>query len=173
MKNRIPILFLVLSLIMLCSCSNGDSKKEESISYDAHYSTQAQDRKYNEEILKNILRCFDDKNVEELKNMFSNYTQSNNDIEEQIENAYLMYEGNSVSYDGFWDYGSVYDYKKDGVYIIKKVGAQMENILTTEDKQYIISFHKFIVYDEDKTKLGVTQVVLRDAEGTVIAGIGE
>lgn len=162
--KRIKIIISFLCCIVLSSCN--------TIEYNPRYSNQSEDRVYNEETLKEILECFDNRDVETLKNMFSPYKQSEYDLEQQIEATFGHYEGISTSYEGFFDYGELSEHIQDGVCIEKVIGAEMENIKTDKDRIYFISFGKCVVCDEMPEKLGVTQVVLSDENNRVISRIG-
>lgn len=159
----------VLSSCSIISLDRKGGTKE----YDPHYSDQAEDRVYNEEALKEILRCFDERDAEAIKNMFSPYKQSINNLDAQIERAFSAYEGTSISYEGFFDFGYMTEEVRDGKLVEKTVGAKMLGIKTGTGKTYVISFGKCIVNDDDESQLGVTSIELREEDDRFLEAIGD
>ena len=104
--------------------------------------------------------------------MFSPYIQSEYDLDKQINKTFSVYNGVSISYDGFWDHGIKLEYIKDGVISEKKIGAAMEKIKTDMDEIYFISFEKYVVHDNNKDMIGLYSVTLHDENYSVIAMIG-
>ncbi len=175
MKKRLLIGFLIMSVTLLSSCINLSNKPPKE--YDPHNYEHDREIVYNQKTMKEILRCFDEGDVQGIKSMFSPDIQSKYDLESQIEKAFSLYEGKSLSYGEIRDHGIVTAYTEDGYYTRKRIGAKMKGITTDTDKIYVIDFEKYVLYDEDEDKLGLYKVSLRTdntAEGneTTIAVIG-
>lgn len=165
MKKIIFTFMLMICTALFSSCVSIDV-------YDPHGFYPEQEATQNEEILKEIIACFDNKDVETLKNMFSSYVQSTCNLDEQIEIAFSNYKGVSTSYDGFWDSGIISSHIKNGNYRMKMIGADMREIITDENEIYFIKFRRFVVYDNDESQLGVCKIYLCDSDGKKIAVIG-
>ncbi len=170
--KRYALIIMILSLLFISSCGFNSLDLNTSSEYDPRYSNQAQDRIYNEETLILILECFDNRDSETLKKMFSPYIQSEYDLDKQINETFLAYNGVSILYDGFWDHGIKSEYINDGVILEKKIGAAMENIKTDNDKTYYISFEKYVVHDANEDMLGLYNIVLHNENYSVISIIG-
>ena len=148
MKKRLLIGFLIMSVTLFSSCISLSNKPLKE--YDPHNYEHDREIIYNQEIIKEILRCFDEGDVQGIKSMFSVNIQSKYDLESQIEKAFSLYEGKSLSYDEIWDNGIVTARTKDGKYTRKRIGATMNKIITDEGKAYAIGFQKYVVYDDDE-----------------------
>ena len=85
-----------------------------------------------------IIRCFDEKDVEGLKSLFCQYSQDNDSIYSEIEEAFNMYEGKSVSFE-FRYRGGVSGEWRNGKAVDEHVHPKIENIITDFEKN-ITSF---------------------------------
>ena len=149
--KRTIVAILIMS-IFLCGCSTSNSSSLKHISDE-------------------IVRCFDEKDAEGLKNMFCRNSIVYYDIDSEIQNAFDLYEGQSVSYKmnskGGWSGG--YD---NGVCIDKHSSSEIEKIKTNCDKEYTIGFCVYEVYEKDEGKVGICVIALRDDNGNQLAAIG-
>lgn len=171
MKRHHVYIITLLTAAML-SLSGCDVTESSGSYYNPKYSRQSQDRVYNEEKLKEILECFDNKDADRLKAMFSKSIQQEYDLDSQIEKAFEIYGEESVSYGSFFDWGAsrATEY---GEYVRKNVAAEMESIKTTERDIFNIYFSQNIVNDENPNELGVKRVTLCAKNGAKLAIIGD
>jgi len=169
LKKAVIAVLIQISLINAMGCGFADFM--EAKIYDPHYSSSIDDAKYNEETLKEILECFDNKDSERLKAMFSKSVQQEYDLDSQIEKAFEIYGGESVTYESVFDWGAS-GATEYGEYVRKKVAAELRGIRTTNGDVYTIYFRKYIVYDEDPDELGVLSVYLCGETGTNLEVIG-
>ena len=118
-----------------------------------------------------ILRCFDEKDAEGLKSMFCQNSIDYYDIDSEIQNAFDLYEGESVSYkiysNGGWSGG--YD---NGICVDKHSTPEIGNIKTNCGKKYTIGYCTYEVYEKDEGKVGICVIALRDDNGNQLAAIG-
>lgn len=157
MKKRIILTFILINVFNLLGCS---MYTHDSSEYDPHGFYPKQEAAYNEETLKKILECFDNKDVDSLIDMFSEAVKSQYDLESQIEKAFEIYGGHSVSYEGFYDHGT-YTYASDnGKCVEKSIGADMMNIKTDNDEVFVIGFKKCVVNDKKPNELGIEGISL-------------
>ena len=146
------IVAILLMSIFLCGCSTSNSSSLKHISDE-------------------IVRCFDEKDAEGLKNMFCRNSIVYYDIDSEIQNAFDLYEGQSVSYkiysNGGWSGG--YD---NGICVDKHSTPEIRNIKTNCGKKYTIGYCTYEVYEKDAGRVGIGVIGLQDEEGNEIAVIG-
>ena len=140
--------------ISLCGCSI----KEHSVNEDNDYINN---------VSMEIICCFDEKDIDGLKSMFSLNSQNNFDLDIEIENAFNKYDGKSISYtlsNISWAGG-----KDNGKWIDRHFNPKIKNICTDKGMSYNIGFY---LYEYDTSRIGIGAISLQDSEGNEIAGIG-
>ena len=124
---------------------------------------------YSKNVSETIIRCFNDEDIGALVKIFSPYIQENEDLEEQIEDAFDEIEGKITSYKVF-SYG--YDGSiREGKWIIKNEQVQIYDIVTETGEKYIIDYSEYLIYD-DKSEEGIYELFLRDEENNIIQKMG-
>ena len=157
MKKRIILIFILMNIFSLLGCS---VYTHDSSEYDPHVFCPKQEAAFNEETLREILECFDNKDADTLINMFSEAVKAEYDLKNQIDTAFDIYGGHSVSYEGFYDHGT-YTYASDnGKCVEKSIGADMMNIKTDNDEIFVIGFKKCVVNDKKPDELGIEGISL-------------
>lgn len=153
-RKGISVLTVVMICVVFSSC--GIIKQEPS---------------YLQEQSAEIVRCFDEKDVEGLERLFCQNANDNYDLESEIKKAFEKYEGCSKSYmvnsKGGWAGG--YD---DGVCVDRHNSPEIESIITDEEKEYNIGFCIYQIYEKDQGRVGISVISLRDSEGNELAVIG-
>lgn len=118
-----------------------------------------------------IIRCFDEKDAEGLKALFCQNSIDYYDIDSEIQNAFDLYEGQSVSYKmnskGGWSGGM-----QEGIWYDKHYTPEIRNIKTNCGKEYTIGFCTYEIYESDAGKVGICVIALRDDNGNQLAAIG-
>jgi len=163
LKKAVIAVLILINLINVTGCGFADFM--EARIYDPHYSSAIDDEKYNEETLKEILECFDNKDSERLKAMFSKSVAATCDLDKEIESAFDMYNGKSVSYDSIFDYGPS-GHTEYGRWVKKYTEAKMKKIKLDTGKTYSIYFCKEIVNDENPDEIGIRHINLKDKDST-------
>lgn len=169
MRKAIVFILTLTSIFNLSGCHMNTWNSEE---YDPRGYYPKQEAIYNEETLKEILACFDNKDFDTLIEMFSISVKSEYNLVSQIEKAYEIYGGESVSYESFWDFGTISLGMDYGVCVEKSIGAEMRNIKTTNNDNFNISFMRYIVNDSNPHMLGISGISLSDPEYGNLAIIG-
>lgn len=157
MKSKVvaTIFVLVFGVMQLTACGfhKGNTGQYKTPSEQA------------EELQTKIMDCFVNKDKDNLRNFFSEYTLNHcPDIEEQIEEAFALIDRKIVSYDEpFGDACGGFD--------DKSYGADTSHIMTDKDKEYWIAFSGCLTSAEDESKVGVSYIKVSDmvevAPGTV------
>ena len=156
-----------LSVILICAvcCSlSGCGKISKFV------DEQNADFEYVENISKEIVRCFDEKDIESLKLMFCANSQQKYDLDEEIQTAFELYNDHSKSYivtNKYWT-GSK---NKDGNFTDKHFHPNIK-IETQEGNIYNIGFYVYEIYEYDKGEIGIGAIGLEDENEKSIGGIG-
>ena len=117
-----------------------------------------------------IVECFNNEDIDGLKEILSPYIKEDKELEEQIEDAFDEIEGKITSYEVF-SYG--YDGEiKEGRWTVKNEQVEICNIKTNAGEEYIINYREYINYDYDGSKEGVYIIILRDKNYELIQKIG-
>ena len=154
---KLFIIIVGVSLLSSCGIINDLKDSEDELQY-----TLSQ--------MDKIIMCFDNKDAEGLKLMFCPKKQADPTLEEQILNAYELYEGKSISYSytrTSMAGGGTDDYK----WVDKHYRPLIDNIQTDEGKEYSISYFEYLIYDADPSEIGITYVNLVDSENNLLARI--
>ncbi len=130
------------------------------------------DNKYLDELGAEIVRCFDEKDVEGLKALFcSDEKNGNPELISEIKYAFSLYEGKSQSFyvtDKSWEGGY-----RDGIYYDKHFTPRIREIITDAGKTYYIKCLLYTVCDYDIGKIGISAIGLYDeCTDSKIARIG-
>lgn len=165
------ILILVLVLINIFNLSGCDIVLPYEKEYDPHYIDPKRERVFNEETLKEILECFDNKDADTLLDMFSEAAKSKSDLPALIEQAFEIYGGKSVSYERFQDFGYTTMATDENGCIEKSIGAEMRNINTDDGNVFIIGFTKCVVDERNPSRLGITEICLQNSEHKILLTI--
>ena len=157
MKKVICIILITIICLNFSSCNFSDNKDN--------------DTKLINDQAKEIVRCFDEKDIDGLKSLFCQNTQDNYNLDEEIQDAFDLYEGKSESFNvnlqGGWAGG-----KDNGEWTDKHFTPQIENIKTDKKETYSIGYLVYYVYSSDPGRVGICALGLRNGNGEEIARIG-
>ena len=129
---------------------------------------RANDHPYAEEIMLNVLKCFDEKDKEALKNMFSKKAQSAYNFEKEIDEAMDLYDGKSVSHDEIYCGAQGAHFNRNH-YEYKSVLIKTENIVIDTGKTYPkIELTYVLVSDENPSEIGLRSIFFSDEHGDII-----
>ncbi len=159
------IICFILCISMLVTFSGCGRLKEGIKEY-------IEDKQYVYDLTDEIIRCFNERDVEGLKELFcQNAKDGRKDLDTQIENMFAYYEGVCtsdyyVNTHGGWA-GSI----EDGEYVDKHNVIDIQDIVTSEGKEYIIGFSLYVLYDSDPGRIGIGGMSLEDDERNSLAGV--
>ncbi len=182
MKKAISVLFVLCVCLCISSCkllnfieltaeyaAEEVGKKVNGV-IDSFAELEA-DNKYLDELSAEIVRCFDEKDVEGLKALFcTNEKNGNPELVSEIEYAFSLYEGKSQSFyvtEKSWAGG-----RRNGEYDDKHFTPEIKEIITDTGRTYSIGYLLYTVYDYDSSKIGINAIGLKDETGEEIAEIG-
>lgn len=174
MKKFSNCILAIFVAILMSSCKT-NTETNFSESYDPH-STDTQtyhiEIDNTKEILKTIISCFDNKDKERLKTLFAASITNEYDLDSQIDRAFAIYEGVSVSYE--IDGGSQKSkHIVNGQYVYLRYNGQINYIKLDNDNYYNISIIRCVVDDENPDNVGLNRITLCKDDGTKLAPIGE
>lgn len=124
----------------------------------------AGDSIYSEKIMLEILECFDKKDKERLKSLFSDEVKKESTLEEEIDKAFLLYQGKSVEYDILYATGVAQANKENGEYTFKNAEPKLYGIRTDSGKVYSLIYGSVLVNQDNPNSEGVTWIQLFDIE---------
>jgi hypothetical protein len=120
-------------------------------------------------ISRDVLDCFSDKKVENLKKLLCFKTQELIGIDEQILKSFNLFEGTVISFN---EHIMGYEGKSTEYGKITRLERSwnIENIKTDLDKTYKISIDVYEIYDDDKSREGITRIVIKSDDNEQIIG---
>lgn len=163
---RICINVLIIIVAFLCFSSCGTPQI-----FDETFEKSDPDNLYVKNMSQEIVRCFDEKDAESLKELFSSDIQDEYDLDSQIEYAFSLYNGKSQSYyvtEKRWE-GTIID----GTFYDKYFTPRIKNIVTDEGMTYSIYYLTYYIYEGDEGRIGITALGLMSDSQTELAGIGK
>ena len=163
---RTHISVLIILFVSLCLSGCGISQI-----FDETFEELDSDNLYVENMSQEIVRCFDEKDAESLKELFSYNIQDEYDLDSQIESAFDLYNGKSQSYyvtDKSWAGGI-----SDGIFYDKHFTPKIKDIVTDEGMTYSIVYLTYYIYEEDERRIGITALGLMSDNQTELARIGK
>ena len=132
----------------------------------------AKEQKCNEEFAEEILRCFDEKDSEQLKKLFNKNLMGNSSLNSQIKEAFAIYEGKSSGYEKLDNKGVFSSNADNGIYIERSVGESIEGI-TVGDNKFTIMFIRCSLDAKDSNNVGLVRVYLKDDKHMNLSIIGD
>lgn len=182
MKRRVMrILSVMLLLISVCSCKSeldtitalgeiiGQSvvngvndltdkagKAVENFNYNP--------RKIANDMLEELLVALKNNDNEKIKTMFAqDLINSNDNIDEEIQNAVDFFEGNIVSYDYVGTPASGESYR-EGELVYARIGSAYTESVVTDVDTYTISFAAVIVNKNKPSQEGFWRIWIRNSD---------
>ncbi len=147
------MLLLFLTVFFMTSCGMVDENK------------QASNEKSEE-----IIRCFDENDIEGLKQLFCQNSQANYNLDEEIKAAFDLYEGTSESYN--LHYGGSAGSWRNGECKDEHITPQIRNLKTDSENIYLICYHEYLIYKEEQC-VGITYIRIFDESTGEMVQIGE
>ena len=132
----------------------------------------AKEQKCNEEFAEEILRCFDEKDSEQLKKLFNKNLMGNSSLNSQIREAFAIYEGKSSGYEKLDNKGVFSSNADNGIYKERSVGESIEGIKVGDNK-FTIMFIRCSLDAKDSNNVGLVRVYLKDDKHTNLSIIGD
>jgi len=144
-------IFLVIVTVILTGCT-----------HDSNYTPPDEMARLQS---IDIIKYFENKDIDGLKSMFCNKVQSEHNLDKEIEGAFEFINGKIISYDepdGTSGGGLI----KDGIRVELILRGDTENIKTDLGSTYTLSFHSYGIYEEDTNKVGITYLRVIDENNT-------
>ena len=116
------------------------------------------------DVNERMLHAIEYKNADELKELFSEkLIESDKNLDEEIAAAFDFFQGNIISKNAvmFDEEGA----KDDGVWTRYFVYGDNRNIITDDDKEYVIITSHVVVYDSKPERIGLAKILIKDSDG--------
>ncbi|MCH5201061.1 MAG: DUF5104 domain-containing protein [Oscillospiraceae bacterium] len=154
MKRKIA-LFLAAAVLLFCAFAFSGCNTVQRIADGIRQSEE--DSKTANAQGEIVFECFENRDEETLKSLFSQSVISNGNIEEEIKEAFELYHGNAVEYSvGNLGINNTYD---DGV--VTKKGVIVNITVTTDTgEKYRISVRLYLSWDSEPTNIGIYVITM-------------
>ncbi|MBP1548621.1 MAG: DUF5104 domain-containing protein [Oscillospiraceae bacterium] len=160
-KTLTTIITIIFFILNLGGCSSPQKA----------YNKSETDSQYVEKQATEIIRCFNQKDVEGLKKLFCSNSQEYYDLDSEIQVAFEFYEGTSKSYilsNSSYAGGSM----ENGEWYDKHFRPKIKKIKTDVGKQYTIGYSTYSIYKYDAGEVGIGVLALYDEDDNLLAVIG-
>lgn len=157
------IFAVIISLIFILLNFSGCRIMEKA------YTKLEDETQYIKKQTTEIIRCFNQKDVEGLKKLFCSNSQEYYDLNAEIQAAFEFYEGTSESY---ILYNSSGGGMENGEWYDKHFSPEIKKIKTDANKQYTIGYSTYSIYKDDIGRVGIGVLALYDENDNVLAVIG-
>ena len=168
--------FMSISLLMFVigAISYFNGSKYNPAIYDPHTSSYIEDKKYNETVILEVVRCLDENDVDGMKSLFCEEMQLYDDLQNQIEYAMDIYAGQSISYKNMASETISYT-RMDGFYNIKIDSIEIRSLTTDEGEEYFIDVTNVLVNDDNPMREGIIKIQIRNPNdlNEIIVEIGK
>ena len=168
--------FMSISLLMFVigAISYFNGSKYNPATYDPHTSSYIEDKKYNETVILEVVRCLDENDVDGMKSLFCEEMQLYGDLQNQIEYAMDIYAGQSISYKNMASETISYT-RMDGFYNIKIDSIEIRSLTTDEGEEYFIDVTNVLVNDDNPMREGIIKIQIRNPNdlNEIIVEIGK
>lgn len=153
--KKIIFILLVVIGISVSACAPVSSVKHDINNKD-----------HAKKLAKQMVQYINDNDSDKIKTLFSEYCQTNFELEYEIEKLFDKLDGKIISYE-IYDGGGE-ERIRDGKLIMESLSTHLNHVKTDTEEEYIISICEYLVYEEEKTKQGVCYLRLSDADGNEI-----
>ncbi len=160
MKNKAAYIYIVILTIF---CFTG-CRLIDDISNELENSSS----KKGGEIGFEILRCFNERDSESLKEMYSTFIKNTHDLDSEIEEAFTVIDGEIVSYDNFIIGGE--KNRLEGETVYSDISCTIP-VKTSNDENFDICIF-YIAVCKNENKIGLKMVSIFK-EDELICTIGE
>ena len=168
--------FMSISLLMFVigAISYFNGSKYNPATYDPHTSSYIEDKKYNETVILEVVRCLDENDVDGMKSLFCEEMHLYGDLQNQIEYAMDIYAGQSISYKNMASETISYT-RMDGFYNIKIDSIEIRSLTTDEGEEYFIDVTNVLVNDDNPMREGIIKIQIRNPNdlNEIIVEIGK
>ena len=150
MKRKALFLAVLLTTVVITSCS------VKKLTYSSAIA---------KENCEEIMDYLSNNDEEELKKMFCKRTAEGGLFEIEIEKAMEFFQGEVVSHDSLIGTSCAGGHSARGGKIMKlDIRPHISNIETDADKTYDIRFYSYLIYEEDKDVVGISQLTITDMD---------
>ncbi len=162
--KKITAIILLLCFIFMTSCKmiQFDFLNRE---YDPA-SISADDYPFAKKTALEVIRCLDNKDAQGLKSLLSESVLLQADIDNQIEELFELYKGQSLSHNEI-EQEIAASSSNEGRYIYKSIRITVRNLIidTDTNKKYILDLYYVLVDNENPLRVGLSEIIFKDSKG--------
>ncbi len=143
---RLPFIIFAM-LISLCGCGNNRIDPDIQAQKDC----------------ENIIECLSNNNTESLKNMFCNTIKTQSDFDVKVQEAVDFFDGEVISFDvtAIGSMATIYRGKQT----VLRISPYIWDVKTNTDKIYKIRFYSYLVCEDNKEKVGISELSIECSNG--------
>ncbi len=156
MKKILTVILLIIAPLTLSGCFSKGYKSDITVGRE-----QAEE----------ILRCFNEDDIEGLKSMFCKEVSNTHNLDEEIAEAMDFFDGEAISHDKVLVGGG--DSVREGKIVEKHIWYNIRNIKCNTQKTYFIATSSYLSYDRKPDCIGVTFITVFDEDTGDKIEIGE
>jgi len=138
MKYIASVVICIIAIITMTSCKS--VPKEMGVN----------------EYSKEVLRCFDEEDVDGLKSLFCEEIQNTHNLDEDIKNALDIYQGKTISYKIIGGTGG--ETVENGKIVLKDENIQIGEIKTDTGNEYVIVIYSYVINEEYPNRIGISAI---------------
>ncbi len=153
MKTKISIVIIMVLSIFLTGCS---------LNLDIwDFTDNSSEKLTPKQIMEEILDCFEKKDAERLKSLFSEKANSNeDDLNNEISEAFDFFKGNVVSVGHVYGDRFTAETREEYGITKKNILGEANDIEMDNGKVYTIAYAGWEIFKADETALGVNAVTV-------------
>lgn len=121
--------------------------------------------KANMQMSKDVLNCFSENDAQSLRALFCLKTQGLTDIDKQILAGFDFFKGSVVSFNEEDLSGYEGESIESGKTTFLERSWRIKDIKTDVGETYEIEINAYIICDEDKSREGISQIIITDDDG--------
>ena len=152
--SKITMILSVMLLLTACNMTDEktDGNDESKRQYEIEYVTEKG---------QHIMECVVNNDKEGVKKVFSKHVAEICNLDKEIDDLFMFFDGKIISYGEPKEYGGGY-ILRDGEYVEKEVGGRVNNIKTDTGGNYYLFFSSYQVYKKNKDYEGVEYILIVD-----------
>ncbi len=156
--KKILAIICIISISFLTACNLDDFAGDWE--YDPHKSRGDSD--YGKTIIDEVIRCFDEDDVDALVDMFSDNDKKDSRLKNEIKKAMEVYNGKSLSCESY-TYETISSHAYYGYYSFKQSELEYKNVYMDTGDEYRLIVEICLVDDDEPDNIGLSRIRIEDA----------
>ena len=157
MRKLLLFTFLTCMIVTLCACKKKDGN-------DEYYTVSIKELNEESNRIKDVfLDALSNKDIDKLKNEFSNYVRGKANLDDEINKAFDFIDGNITTI-GSAIVGEGSGSKDEKGYVRSDYEVSLFNVETDKNRNYEIRIYGMYFYRNNENKQGIFFIAIRDLD---------